>query len=219
MAPGIRSKLTFSNVVSVLALFIAVGGGTAFALKGKNTVRSDDIAKGQVKNADIARNAVTAVKVKNGAIGGADVADGAIGAGELSPAIRPVRISYSRPIGTAAQETILDAGALRIQASCEDDGGRPHLSVLLTLSQPGTLDSFGAGNVGSTSAALEGTAPVPAGTPIALSDFTAPMGNRAGSGKAISYWLESQAGNLLIHVDASDVSDVCAVRGTLLPLG
>jgi hypothetical protein len=50
----IRRHLTFANVVSVLALFVALGGGAyaAFHLP-KNSVKSKHIVNGQVKEADL----------------------------------------------------------------------------------------------------------------------------------------------------------------------
>ena len=50
-----RPRLTFANVVSVIALFVALGGGAyaAFHLP-KNSVRSKNIVNGQVKKPDLA---------------------------------------------------------------------------------------------------------------------------------------------------------------------
>ena len=59
----IRRHLTYSNVMATIAVFVAVGGGTAFALAGHNTVFSDDIVNGQVKTPDLANGAVTAPKL------------------------------------------------------------------------------------------------------------------------------------------------------------
>ena len=58
----IRRRLTFANVASAIALFVAVSGGTAFALSGSNTVFSDDIVNGQVKEPDLAKLAFTPVQ-------------------------------------------------------------------------------------------------------------------------------------------------------------
>jgi hypothetical protein len=58
----IRRHLSFANVVSVIALFIAISGGTAVALTGSNTVFSDDIVDGQVKSPDLAKLGFTAVR-------------------------------------------------------------------------------------------------------------------------------------------------------------
>ena len=78
----IRRHLSFANVVSVIALFVALGGGTAVALTGSNTVQSDDLGPGaQVKAADIAANAVNSANVVNGSITGADLAPSALPTG------------------------------------------------------------------------------------------------------------------------------------------
>jgi hypothetical protein len=56
----LTSRLTYANVVSSLALFLVLAGGSAFAASqlGKNSVGSKQIKKG----------AVTAAKIKNGAV-------------------------------------------------------------------------------------------------------------------------------------------------------
>lgn len=82
MRRSLLDHLSFANVAASLALFLALGGGaTAIALKGKNTVTSDDIAPGQVKTSDLGRAAVTTAKLRNQAVTGAKVrADGLTGA-------------------------------------------------------------------------------------------------------------------------------------------
>jgi hypothetical protein len=59
---AIRSRLTYANVMSTLAVFLVLGGGAVAAVKlGKNTVGTRQLKE----------NAVTASKIKNGAITGA----------------------------------------------------------------------------------------------------------------------------------------------------
>jgi len=61
----VRKRLTYANVMSSIAVFLVLGGATAFAASslGKNTVGSKQIKK----------NAVTTAKIKNGAVTGAKV--------------------------------------------------------------------------------------------------------------------------------------------------
>ena len=66
--------LSPTTVIACLALFFAIAGGSAIALKGRNTVDSGDIKKGQVKTSDIANNAVTTRKIKNGGVRRVDLA-------------------------------------------------------------------------------------------------------------------------------------------------
>ena len=66
----VRRHLTFSNVVAVLALFIALGGVSYGALKlPKNSVGTK-----QIKN-----QAITSGKIKNGAVTGAKIQAGTLG--------------------------------------------------------------------------------------------------------------------------------------------
>jgi hypothetical protein len=59
----ISKRLTYANVMSSIAVFLVIGGATAFAALGKNTVGSKQLKK----------NAVTTAKIKNGAVTGAKV--------------------------------------------------------------------------------------------------------------------------------------------------
>jgi hypothetical protein len=96
----IRKRLTYANVMSSIAVFLVLGGATAFAATqlGKNSVGSKQlksnavtaakikknavtgakIKKNAVTGAKIKKNAVTEAKIKNGAVTGAKIPDGAI---------------------------------------------------------------------------------------------------------------------------------------------
>jgi hypothetical protein len=63
----LRRRLTFANVVSLIALFAALGLGTAWALEA-NSVKSKHIVNGQVKLKDLADDAVNSAKVEDGSI-------------------------------------------------------------------------------------------------------------------------------------------------------
>lgn len=70
--PGLRVHAR-SNVVAYLALVLAMSG-TAGALRGTNSVTSDDISRGEVRKADIVRAAVTTAAIRSGGVTNADLA-------------------------------------------------------------------------------------------------------------------------------------------------
>jgi hypothetical protein len=73
------ARLTYANVVSSLALFIALGGSSYAAIELKrNSVRSVHIAKGQVKAPDIGANAVDSTRIKDGTLTRSDFAPGQV---------------------------------------------------------------------------------------------------------------------------------------------
>ena len=75
MHEKLRSKLTFANVASAVALWVALSTGVAYAA---NTVFSKDIVNGEVKTADLDSDAVTSAKVRNQSLIGADLVVGAV---------------------------------------------------------------------------------------------------------------------------------------------
>jgi hypothetical protein len=78
----LTSKLTYANVVSTIALCIAVGGGAAFAA-GK--IDSSQIATGGVRTKNLQRRSVTSGKLAVGAVRSNQIAPGAVDTGELAP--------------------------------------------------------------------------------------------------------------------------------------
>lgn len=74
------TRPSHTTVVAYLALFLALGAGTAFAANqlAKNSVGPKQLKKNAVTGAKIKKDAVTGAKVKDGSLQGADLADGTI---------------------------------------------------------------------------------------------------------------------------------------------
>jgi len=81
MLRGIRSRMTYANVVASLALFIALGGVSYAAVK---------LPKNSVGAVQIKKNAVTGSKVKNSSLTGADVRDKSLTAADFNGAVQGV---------------------------------------------------------------------------------------------------------------------------------
>lgn len=152
-----RGRLTFSNAASALALFLAVGGGSAFALAGRNTVDSGDIRNRQVKTADIANNAVTRAKIKNAASGSdavnADKLDGVSGENyQFGDGITGAFARIDIPDGNSTTVVNLIGGDLRFTCSAtpglayEDATSSPSFATDLwfsgDLNPAGTLNHY-----------------------------------------------------------------------------
>ncbi len=76
----LRSKLTYSNVISTICLFLLVGGGTAVAAGhlGKASVGAKQLKPNSVTKAKLKNGAVTGPKIANGAVGGANLGAGSV---------------------------------------------------------------------------------------------------------------------------------------------
>lgn len=102
-----RKHLSFANVASMLALFIALGGSAYAAAQlpansvGKSQIRSSAVGKSEaatgsigrsevrssaIGTSEIASNGVGSSEVKTNAIGSKEIRDGKIDAADLSPA-------------------------------------------------------------------------------------------------------------------------------------
>jgi hypothetical protein len=66
----IRKRLTFANVMSSLAVFLVLGGATAFAASkiGTSQLKANAVTSGKIK-----KNAVTGAKVKDGSLTAKDL--------------------------------------------------------------------------------------------------------------------------------------------------
>jgi hypothetical protein len=95
-----KPRLTYANVVSTIALFGVIAGGTAVALPGKKTVEANDLKKNAVKAAAIAKKAVRSAEIKDGAVTGADVADEGLGYEDLGSNSVVARIRSTAPFNT-----------------------------------------------------------------------------------------------------------------------
>ena len=82
----VRRHVTFANVMSVVAVFIALGGSAIAINKIKaNSVGSKQLKTGAVKNADLADNSVTSPKVENGSLKSEDFGANQLPAGATGP--------------------------------------------------------------------------------------------------------------------------------------
>jgi hypothetical protein len=80
----IRRHLSFANVISMIALFVALGGASyAAVVLPKNSVKAKQIAKNAVRAPEIKRNAVGASELRSNSVAGGDVADGTLGSADL----------------------------------------------------------------------------------------------------------------------------------------
>lgn len=72
----IQSRLTYANVMSSIAVFLVLGGATAFAA---TKIGANQLKANSVKTGKIVKEAVTTSKIKNNAVNGAKVNEDTLG--------------------------------------------------------------------------------------------------------------------------------------------
>jgi hypothetical protein len=113
---GVRRRLSFANVTSGLALFIALGGTgyAAVALPsnsvgasqirtnavGRSEVRTDAVGKSEIRasavgKSEVGTNGIGKLEIRNGAVGSGELLDGSIGAADLSVSARTAKVGVT----------------------------------------------------------------------------------------------------------------------------
>lgn len=95
MLTAVRQRLTYSNVIATMALFIALGGVAVAAGLPKNSVGPKQLKRGAVTTPKIRKKAVTSAKLATGAVtigklgpnsvGPRNIGNGAITSAKLGP--------------------------------------------------------------------------------------------------------------------------------------
>ncbi len=166
MLGKLKGRLTYANVMSTLALFMALSTGAyAAATIGagdikRNAVRSRHIQNGQVKTADLTYGAVTTPKLTDGAITTAKLADagtttakladGAVTASKVAPGTIPVIASRSVTFYPAGQALTGVYSTMIDLSSVHDGGGDQRISIAspARILANATVDIYSTGTTG-----------------------------------------------------------------------
>jgi len=132
-------------VISVIALFVAIGG-SAYAAK---KIGTKEIKKNAVTSAKIKKNAVTTTKIKNDAVTGAKVDESSLGSvpNAENATNAATATNFSRYFTSGIKKaspgqppvTLLTVGPFTITGKCEDAGGGEVVArSYITTSQAGS---------------------------------------------------------------------------------
>jgi hypothetical protein len=150
----IRKRLTYANVMSSIAVFLLLGGATAFAASkiGSNQIKSNAITTGKIKKeavttAKIKKDAVTGAKVKESTLGTVPSATNATNAINANTVGGRTVTNVFVKIPKSTTVTVGTFGAFKIVATCNASGDFENFEL-----DPQTSDSdiaaFGDGNEG-----------------------------------------------------------------------
>jgi hypothetical protein len=120
---SVKYRPTYANVVSTLALVVALGGTGAYAAGlAKDSVKSKQIKNGAVKTVDIKDNAITGAKIANGSVAGAKIQDGSITADDIAPSVL-ARANNVHSAVVKADGTLVTGQSVRAISAVRDSVG------------------------------------------------------------------------------------------------
>jgi hypothetical protein len=101
----IRKRLTYANVMSSIAVFLVLGGATAFAAK---KIGANQLQGNSVKTGKIVKEAVTTSKIKKNAVTTAKIADNSVTTAKLTDnAVSTAKIANDAVTGDKIKESTL----------------------------------------------------------------------------------------------------------------
>jgi hypothetical protein len=147
----IRKRLTYANVMSSIAVFLILGGATAFAAK---KIGANEIKANSIKTGKIVKEAVTTSKIKNDAVTGAKVQESTLG--QVPSA---AKAANADTVGGLAPGQFSVAGSGFKEAVCDPSSATfvNCTSVELNLPHSGQVVLVGAGGQNSFAGVAEGT--------------------------------------------------------------
>jgi hypothetical protein len=121
----LHKRLTYANVMSSIAVFLVLGGATAFAA---TKIGANQLKANSVKTGKIAKEAVTTSKIKNNAINGAKVDEATLG--EVPSAATAKTAGSANTATTASTATVgAPAAYALINANGTVEAGEPNRGI------------------------------------------------------------------------------------------
>lgn len=127
---SIRSRLTYANVASSIALFMAVATGGAYAVNTigsadviDESLLSQDIKNGQIMLADLATDSVSSGRIVNGTITDKDLAADSV----TAAAIKAGNVGTSELAGGAITKAKLGTGSVNSDKIADGSVGLPDI--------------------------------------------------------------------------------------------
>jgi hypothetical protein len=117
MIPAVRKRLTYSNVIASLALFVALGGVAVAAGLPKNSVGPKQIKRGAVTAAKIRKQAVTSAKLAPQSVINGKLAANSVGPGNIgNGAVTTAKIGKAAVIAESIKNSVVTTNKLNNEA-------------------------------------------------------------------------------------------------------
>jgi hypothetical protein len=117
MIAVVRSKLTYSNVIATMALFIALGGVAVAAGLPRNSVGANQLKQGAVTTAKIRKQAVNSAKLAPKSVINGKLAENSVGPGNIgNGAVTTAKLAASSVIASTIKNSVITTNKLNNEA-------------------------------------------------------------------------------------------------------
>src|SRR5689334_9276196 len=117
MIAAVRRRLTYSNLIATLALFIALGGAAVAAGLPRNSVGPKQLKRGAVTAAKIRKQAVTSAKLATGAVTIGKLGPNSVGPNNIgNGAVTTPKIGKAAVIAESIKNSVITTNKLNNEA-------------------------------------------------------------------------------------------------------
>lgn len=117
MIAAFRSKLTYSNVIATMALFLALGGVAVAAGLPRNSVGANQLKRGAVTAAKLRKQAVTSAKLAPQSVINGKLAANSVGPGNIgNGAVTSAKLAASSVIASTIKNSVITTAKLNNEA-------------------------------------------------------------------------------------------------------
>lgn len=109
----IRKRITYANAMSSIAVFLVLGGATAYAAKkiSSNEIKGNSITTGKIKKnavtaSKIKKNSVTTAKIKNLSVTNEKLANGAVNFAKVAPGTDVIATATGGPVAANSEAAV-----------------------------------------------------------------------------------------------------------------
>jgi hypothetical protein len=148
MLTAVRQRLSYSNVIATMALFIALGGVAVAAGLPRNSVGANQLKRGAVTAAKIRKQAVTAAKLAPQSVINGKLAANSVGPGNIgNGAVTTAKLAKGSVIAETIKNSVVTTNKLNSEAVTAPKLGKEAVTTAKLDNESVTSAKLGKGSV------------------------------------------------------------------------
>ena len=148
MIAAVRKRVTYSNVIATMALFIALGGVAVAAGLPRNSVGPNQLKRGAVTAAKIRKQAVTSGKLAPKSVINGKLAENSVGPGNIgNGAVTTAKLAANSVIASTIKNSVVTTNKLDNEAVTTGKLGKEAVATAKLDNESVTSAKLGKGSV------------------------------------------------------------------------
>lgn len=148
MIAAVRKRVSYSNVIATMALFIALGGVAVAAGLPRNSVGANQLKRGAVTAAKIRKQAVNSAKLAPKSVIAGKLAENSVGPGNIgNGAVTTAKLAANSVIASTIKNSVITTNKLNNEAVTTTKLGKESVATAKLDNESVTSAKLGKGSV------------------------------------------------------------------------